>query len=32
MLGYTYLYEKTECLQTNKTQHLLEKENAGGAG
>jgi len=29
---YTHIYLKTECLQTNKTQHYLGKENALEAG
>ncbi len=28
----TAIYMKTQCLQTNKTQHCLGKENAFGAG
>jgi len=28
----THIYLKTECLQTNKTQHLLGKENTWGVG
>ncbi len=31
MLWYNYLY-KTQCLQTNETQHCLGKESALGAG
>jgi hypothetical protein len=28
----TTIYIKTQCLQTNGTQHYLGKENAGVAG
>ncbi len=28
----THIYMKTECLQTNKMQHYLGKENAWGMG
>jgi hypothetical protein len=28
----TTIYMKTQCLQTNETQHCLGKENAIGAG
>ena len=31
MQSYSYLY-KTQCLQTNETQHYLGKKNALGAG
>ncbi len=27
-----HLYMKTQCLQTDKTQHYLGKENTWGAG
>ncbi len=29
---YTHIYMKTDCLQTNKMQHYLGKENAWEAG
>jgi hypothetical protein len=30
--NHTAIYMKTQCLQTNDTQHCLGKENALGAG